>query len=157
VNCLRCVTADEIDGRDVFFDSFQQDYPGFDEWFGKCQRDQRIAWIVDRGCQAGTARVAGLCLVHAGNAHGYGWPGRALKICSLKVDLQGGEALGKILVQKAVHHGLLNACGSVFCEVLPRHARLIALLMKMGFSPQKPSGKGEMVLRRLLPTVEPLP
>ena len=154
---LGCVTADQLDPTDELFDSFRRDYPNWDEWFDKCRREQRVSWIVDREVPTSTARYGGVCIVHAGNEGGYGWKGRAMKICSLKVsEPQGAGGWGTVLVQKAVHHAVLCACSSAFVEVYPKYTRLLALLIRMGFTPCGQSIRGETVLRRELPTWEPL-
>ncbi len=147
---LRSVTADELDPSDELFDSFRADYPGFDLWLGKCAREKRVGWIVDRGERRGKARYGGVCIVHADNESGYGWEGRALKICSLKVSDWEVEGWGTIFVQKAVRQALTSGCSQVFVEVFPKYGRLLALLLRMGFRPAGASCKGETVLRRSL-------
>ena len=145
---LRRVTADELDPRDALFDSFRLDYPGFDEWLGKAAREKRIGWIVDRGVESGTARYAGVCIVHSGNEHGYGWSVRSFKLCSFKVcEEESSRGWGEILLRQALAHAALSGSSFVFLEVFPKHARLIAMLMTFGFEPVTASSRGEVVLR----------
>lgn len=154
---LRRVTADELDSKDVIFDSLRLDYPGFDEWLAKCARDRRVAWFVDRGVKAGRARYGAVCIVDANNRHGYGWDcdwgHRALKICTLKVcELEAAKGWSEILIRQAVAEARLAVSIYAFAEVFPKQARLIALLMTFGFEPVAASPKGEVVLRlRVVP------
>jgi hypothetical protein len=38
--------AYELSVADPIFDSFRADYPGFDDWFGRCQLEHRSAWVI---------------------------------------------------------------------------------------------------------------
>lgn len=152
---LRRIRCDELDPRDVLFDSFRADYPGFDEWLARAAREKRLAWVVDRGVEVETARYAGVCIVHPDNPHGYGWSERSFKLCSLKVcELEAARGWGEILIRQALAHAVLSGSVFAFVEVFPRYARLIALLMTFGFEPVTASAKGEVVMRcRVVPSV----
>lgn len=147
------LTADGLDPADKIFDSLRADYPGFAAWLGKCARQKRVAWVVDRGEHRGVGRYGGVCIVHGNNEHGYSWKERSLKICCLKVGRQeSDQGWAETFIRQAVAEAVRQRSVYAFTEVQPKHARLVALLMTFGFEPVTQSSKGEVVLRlRVIP------
>lgn len=85
--------AYELNETDPIFASFRSDYPDFDEWLAKCKREQRRTWVI----RAGDA-YAGVCIVKDESPNQYGFPGKTLKICSLKIaDEFHGYKYGELL------------------------------------------------------------
>lgn len=72
-----------LDANDPIWNSFREDYPGFDGWLQTCKREHRPAWVVrtdDRQHLAG--------VVIANHEKGEPRGSKTLKICSFKVSEQ---------------------------------------------------------------------
>lgn len=121
---------------DTFFDSFRQEYPGFDRWFNR--KSDEIAYI----CNTDSGHViAFLYLKREGPEESYAditppfVPKRRIKIGTLKVSANGfkiGERLLKIVFDNA----MLNAVDEIYLTMFERtddHIRLRNLLQEWGF------------------------
>ena len=102
---VRKMLFGQVQLADSFFDSFRQDYVGFDKWFNK--KSDEIAYV----CQEQTAVAAFLYLKPEGPEENYAdiepifKPKRRLKIGTLKVNLNGyklGERFLKIIFDNAI-------------------------------------------------------
>ncbi|MDD5369405.1 MAG: hypothetical protein PHQ40_09980 [Anaerolineaceae bacterium] len=120
---------------DTFFDSFREDYPGFDHWFVK--KSDEIAYV----CRSENAITAFLYLKIEDENEAY--PDiipifsrkRRLKIGTFKVILNGyklGERFLKIIFDNAIR----NRVEEIYVTIFPKRmdqARLINLLEEFGF------------------------
>ncbi len=127
----------ELNIQDPFFDSFREDYPGFDTWFNR--KADEIAYV----CTAeGGQIVAFLYLKREGSDENYSdiypplRPSQRLKIGTFKVISNGfklGERFLKIVFDNAVRYRV----DEIYVTAFRRTAdldRLIRLLEEWGFT-----------------------
>lgn len=145
---VAALPAHALSAADPIFASFRADYAGFDAWFGKCQREHRQSWVVE-----GARGYAGVCVVNPESPNNYGFPGKALKICSFKIaDEFRGQRYGELLLKTVFSYATENAFEHLFVEVFEKHAELIDLFSDFGFEKKIKSKKGEEVLlKRMIP------
>lgn len=120
---------------DEFFDSFKQDYPGFEKWFVK--KSEEIAYV----CKSDDKITAFLYLKIEGEDEPYTNIAptfdkrRRLKIGTFKVTLNGyklGERFVKIIFDNAVRNKVDEIYVTIFKKRSDQH-RLINLLEEFGF------------------------
>lgn len=126
-----------IELRDAFFDSFRDDYKGFDDWFN--HKADETAYL----CQGGDDKiVAFLYLKSEGTEEDYSdivpqfSPAVRLKIGSFKVASNGyklGERFLKIVFDNALKFGVDEIYTTAFGRT-DEQKRLISLLEDWGFS-----------------------
>jgi predicted nucleic acid-binding protein len=149
-----------INLADSFFDSFREDYPGFDKWFNKKADD--LAYI----CSVGDQIVAFLYLKQEGTDENYSditppmGKARRLKIGTFKVVQNGfkiGERFLKIIFDNALRFGVGEIYVTIFNRTLEQK-RLIGLLQEWGFKYHglKESGTGQeqVFIRDFHPAVD---
>jgi len=124
-----------IDVKDTFFDSFRNDYPGFDKWFNG--KSEKVAYA----CYFKTILIGFLYLKIEGTDENHSdldpmFPKKKrLKIGTLKVALNGyrvGERFLKIVFDNA----LVNKVDEIYVTIFdhtPEQLRLIELLEEWGF------------------------
>lgn len=125
-----------IDVSEEFFDSFREDYDGFDEWFNR--KADEIAYV----CRDETSKIAAFLYVKVEDEREfYGditpqfQPKRRLKIGTFKVVLNGhklGERFVKIIFDNALAQRIDEIYVTIFDHSL-EHLRLIALMEDWGF------------------------
>lgn len=129
------VAFGDVDVSDPFFDSFREDYPGFDKWF--LRKSEEEAYI----CREGQRIVAFLYLKVEDEREPYGdiepifAPKRRLKIGTLKVELNGykiGERFLKIVFDNAVRQRVEEVYVTIYMTSVERE-RLTHLLADYGF------------------------
>ncbi len=137
VLAVRQVLFGELDVRDVFFDSFRDDYGGaeFDRWFNR-KADER-AYI----CQEDKTLRA---ILYLKSEYPGEYPGeispplaplRRLKIGTFKVNLNGynlGERFVKVIFDNAIHMGVDEVYVTIFDRSQDQR-RLVDLLASFGF------------------------
>ncbi|MFZ5858337.1 MAG: PIN domain-containing protein [Chloroflexota bacterium] len=120
---------------DDFFDSFKQDYPGFEKWFTK--KSEEIAYV----CKSDDKITAFLYLKVEGEEEPYFdiapvfEKKRRLKIGTFKVTLNGyklGERFIKIIIDNAIRNKVNEIYVTIFNK-RPDQQRLIDLLGEFGF------------------------
>lgn len=120
---------------EAFFESFRQDYVGFDHWFRR--KSNETAYV----CTHGDAIVAFLYLKLEEQNENYGAisppfrPRRRLKIGTFKV-LANGFKLGERFLKIAFDNALLYAVEEIYVTLFRRtseHDRLLRLLEDWGF------------------------
>lgn len=122
----------DLDLADPIFDSFREDYPGFDEWFIKCQRDHRPGWVI-RDADG----LAAVCIIKEDDELQLGGP--TLKICSLKVSGErAGRRYGELLLKMLFNYLDENGYEHAFLTVYDHHEGLIGLLEDFGFERRLP-------------------
>lgn len=122
--------------QDSFFDSFRQDYQGFDRWFASKSDD--FSYV----CTSGKHLLGFLYIkIEGAGAESYSdirppfTPKKRLKIGTLKVAVNGlriGERFLKIIFDHALLYKVAEIYVTVF-EHTPEQLRLIELLEEWGF------------------------
>src|SRR5690606_5046770 len=86
----------QLDVRDPIFDSLKSDYPGFDEWFSKVQKEHRDCYVVR---SPDCSQVDAIVTLKIEEDRPYDLSGRVLKICTIKVAAQSrGAKRGDLLL-----------------------------------------------------------
>ena len=135
VLAVRRVRFGEVDVTLSFFDSFREDYPDFDAWFGR--KSDEPAYV----CYEGRALVAFLYLKLEGDREPYPditpqmRPAKRLKIGTFKVQLNGFK-LGERFLKVIFDNALRQRVDEIYVTIVPRgveRERLIKLLEDFGF------------------------
>ena len=122
--------------NDTFFDSFREEYPGFNSWFN--QKSEEPAYV----CYEGESLAAFLYLKIEGEGEPYAnieppfMPKRRIKIGTFKVELIGfklGERFLKIIFDNAIKQRVDEIYVTIFPNS-PGRNRLISLLEEFGFN-----------------------
>lgn len=134
-----------LDIADPIFTTLKEDYPGFEDWFVKCQRESRFCWAV-RGDDGG---LAAICIYTMEDSPGYGMGGTALKLCTFKVtDSHAGRFLGELLLKCAFTHAEQFPGCWIYVTMFPKQARLSAFMEDFGFTHMANKSNGEMVMAK---------
>ncbi|WP_276133223.1 PIN domain-containing protein [Polluticoccus soli] len=146
-----------VDLKDTFFDSFREDYVGFDQWFNR--KSDEIAYV----CYNEGVLAAFLFIKLEREQESYLDitptldKKRRLKIGTLKVISNGfkiGERFLKIVFDNAVRYRVQEIYVTIF-DKRPEQARLISLLEEFGFRyhgiKQTASGSEKVYKRNLWP------
>jgi GNAT superfamily N-acetyltransferase len=147
---VRAVKAHALPVDDPIWQSFREDYAGFDEWFRKCRLEHRQAWRID-----GSGSLAAFCIIKNETLGDPELGAAPLKICSFKVAEQyNGFKYGELLLKTVFDYAATNDATGLFVTVFPKHVGLIELLEDFGFRRRiTATSLGELVLvKRLEPT-----
>lgn len=140
-----------LDREDPIWDSFRDEYVGFDEWFEKAAEGARPAWYIgDEGYDA-------ICIVKTENDEPHGIEGKVLKVSSFKVaESARGSKFGELLLKTAFRHSSENNFDSIYVEVFPHHDGIVSLFEDFGFevSESHTTARGEHVLIKPLRSKE---
>lgn len=125
-----------IDVEDTFFDSFREDYPGFNSWFNR--KSDKPAYV----CRDKDGQVVAFLYLKVEredepyhNIEPVFQPAKRLKIGTLKVELNGfkiGERFLKIVFDNAINQGVDEIYVTIFRRTMGQE-RLIKLLEDFGF------------------------
>lgn len=142
-----------INLKDLFFDSFREDYQGFDKWFNK--KSDEIAYV----CLDSDRIIAFLYLKRENEGEDYSDvtpilpKKKRLKIGTFKVNLNGfklGERFLKIVFDNALKQNIDEIYVTLFNK-RPEHQRLINLFLDWGFKywgkKSTPTGEEEVYIR----------
>jgi len=142
-----------------FFDSLRFGYQGFDEWFRKKAREGRRAWV----CRDANGSLGALCVYATQeneriNDAGDVLPGRALKLCTFKVDESfRGRKTGELFLKASFRYATDNACEHIFLHAHPEEQDyLIRLLDDFGFQQAGTYQSRDVVVVKAHPRVAPL-
>ena len=128
---VRAIKAHAIDPQDPILDSFRADYREFDEWFKKCRREHRQAWVIEDSDH----KVAAFCIIKKEDSPTEHLSGKVLKLCSFKVsDDRSGNRFGELLLKAVFEHSFENQYEWLFVTVFPKYNKLIELFEEFGFS-----------------------
>lgn len=125
----------KVDLQDPFFDSFREDYPGFDKWFNR--KADEISYV----CYSNSNLSAFLYIKTEDKNENYSdidpifKPKKRLKIGTFKVTSNGfkiGERFLKIIFDNALQFKVDEIYVTIF-ERTPEQIRLINLLEEWGF------------------------
>lgn len=135
-----------LDESDAIFDSFREDYPGFDAWLKKCREAHRRAWVIKRD-----AAIAAFSIYKPEDGAEVGLAGRALKLCSFKVaEEYRGLAFGELLLRSAYAYADANDFEWIYLTAFEeRQPFLIDFLEDNGFERLgAQTGLGEAILAK---------
>ncbi|MBM3216399.1 hypothetical protein FJZ36_15975 [Candidatus Poribacteria bacterium] len=136
VLAVRKALFGDVDVSNGFFDSFREDYPGFDQWFSRKSQDE--AYV----CRQQQEVVAFLYVKAEDRHEPYHditpafSPRRRLKIGTLKVELNGlrlGERFLKIVFDNALRQNVDEIYVTIFRRTAGQD-RLVRLLEDFGFA-----------------------
>lgn len=145
---VRSVKAHALPKDDPIFESFREDYPGFDDWFARCRRQHRQAWKID-----GSPTLAAFCIVKDDEEHpGLDLGARPLKLCSFKVaPAFNGFKYGELLLKTVFDHSFSNENTGIFVTAFEKHGELLELLEDFGFKRKEQRTElGELILAKKL-------
>lgn len=147
----------ELEKNDSFFDSLRASYDGYDDWFNKkCCELQRKCWAINRN-----SKLAALCIYkdEQGEAitdNGLVPPGKALKLCTIKVDESArGYKMGERLLYCAFRYAQKNGHAAVyFTTDETQQTSLIELGHEFGFDKVGHHGRDTVYLKYMRPQSE---
>jgi hypothetical protein len=92
------ILCHELNASDRIFDSLRVDYPGFDDWLGRCQREHRRGFLI-------TSREghAGVAIIKPEESGEHGLQGKVLKICALKVRSSAASEIARFVGHRTVY------------------------------------------------------
>lgn len=151
----------EVDLKSSFFDSFREDYQGFDKWFNGKSNETAYTCVDEKG-----QLVAFLYIKREGRGESYFdispplQGADRLKIGTMKVVSNGyklGERFLKIVFDNALLFGVEEVYVTIFTRT-PEQLRLYRLLEDWGFvfhgKKATPTGEEEVLVRNFRPRVE---
>lgn len=119
-----------LDRTDPIFDSFRADYPRFDEWLQRCQREHRQSWMI-RGPHGALGAVV---IVNPEKDPPAPASGRVLKICTMKVaDEAFGYRYGELLLKVVFEYAVQNQYAWLYVTTFEKQTHLAQLLEDFGF------------------------
>ena len=141
--------------HEQFFDSFREEYAGFDAWFSKKARDRLCYYVLERG------HLIALAILKEENdpilfADGTMLEGKDfLKICSLKVsESSSGSKIIEKLLEIIFNHCMKNKYQETYVTVFPKHSNLIFVLKRFGFEAKGAiNTREEVYLKSFVPDV----
>jgi L-amino acid N-acyltransferase YncA len=148
---VRSVVCHQLDVSDSIFTSLRNDYSEFNEWFVKCQREHRQAFLIESS--QGYSGVAILNIEQPGE---FGLRGKVLKICTFKVaDNAHGYRYGELLLKSVFDYIDQNGVEKAYLTCFPHQLELIRFLENFGFFQLCATDHGELVFtKRFDPTPE---
>lgn len=162
VLAVRKALFGEINLRDPFFDSFREDYPGFDTWFARKSDEVAYTCAADDG-----SLVAFLYVKREGPGEDYSDIEPALpranrlKIGTFKV-ISNGYKLGERFLKIVFDNALQYAVEEIYVTIFRRTSdqdRLYRLLEDWGFIAHgvktSDAGKEEVLVRNFRPHLDP--
>jgi len=127
---VRDVKAHALDESDPIFQSFREDYSGFDDWLIKCKLEHRQALLIE----GKDSYLAAFCIIKKENSFALGLKGRVLKICSFKVSEEyNGFRYGELLLKTIFNHAIVNRYDWIYITMFEKYGDLINLLEDFGF------------------------
>ena len=119
-----------LDHGDSIFDSFREDYPGFDRWLAKCSSEHRKAWVIKRG-----GKLAGIAIYKREDGSEIDEQGPVLKLCSFKVaDEHRGMGYGELLMRSSYDFARENGLKWIYLTAFEeKQPHLLAFLEDLGY------------------------
>ncbi len=120
-----------LDGDDPIFESLNEDYLDFKDWFrDKVCNDHRPCHVIygaDRSLEA-------IAILKEENGGEHGLGGRLLKICTFKVAAYAvGAKRGELLLKSIFQFAHQANIDQIYVEVYPKHVDIIDLFKDFGF------------------------
>lgn len=142
----------EININDPFFDSFKEDYPGFEKWFRKKANEKAYVTVN----KVNKLLLSFLYLKREGKDEVYSdiepvfKPKKRLKIGTFKV-VSNGVRLGERFLKIVFDNALVNKVDEIYVTIFDKRdeqKRLVDLLVEWGFTHWGAKSTGELVLVR---------
>ena len=153
---IQNVPCHNIDAGDPFFDSLRSDYDTFDDWYTKCQKEGRRAWL----CRE-KDEIHAMCIFkpEADPVVASEKPkleGEVLKLCTFKVAKLGLK-MGELLLKRAFNYAIDHALDYIYVTVEPeKHKSLVSFFEDFGFCDYGLDTKGgDRVLVKQFPKSAP--
>jgi GNAT superfamily N-acetyltransferase len=139
---VSAVPAYRLNAADPIFDSFRRDYPRFDEWLERCQREHRQSWMIEGPDGA----LAAVVIVNPEKQPPAPATGRVLKICTMKVAEEAfGFRYGELLLKVVFEYAVRNGYEWLYVTTYERQTHLIQLFEDFGFGvAEAQTGLGEL-------------
>ncbi len=150
---VKRVKAHEISLADPIFQSLREDYSGFDNWFIKCQREQRDVYIIKSD---ESDALAAICIMKQEDVVECGPSGKTLKLCTFKVA-EEGSLFGELLLKTVFDYALKNRYHFVyFTAFAEKQARLVNFAESFGFSmlTEKKNKAESIMCKQMIPSAE---
>jgi hypothetical protein len=147
------VPAYALDRADPIFNSFRADYPGFDDWLQRCQKEHRQSWMI----KASNGSLAAVVIVNPEQSPPAPASGRVLKICTMKVaDNAFGFRYGELLLKVVFDYAAQNRYEWLYVTTFEKQAHLVQLLEDFGFVPATvQTGLGELqFVKAMMPPLD---
>ena len=148
---VRFILCHELNALDPIFLSLQDDYPGFNNWLARCQREHRKAFLAEY-----EQRYGGIAILKQEESGEHGLHGKVLKICTFKVaDYARGYRYGELLLKSIFEYVVACRFEKAYVTCFPRQYELIRFLETFGFSEHEHDEGEELVfVKRFDPTQE---
>lgn len=145
---VQFVYSHELHKDDAIFDSLRNDYPGFDDWFGKIQRKHRRAFVI-----RDNEKYAGVSIIKHEETNDVGIQGPALKICTFKVaDTARGYRYGELLLKAIFDYAHSENVIKTYLTCHSNKQELIRFLKQFGFVRWNDIENDELVfIKRFVP------
>jgi hypothetical protein len=139
---VSAVPAYRLNTADPIFDSFRGDYPGFDNWLEKCQREHRQSWMIE----GSNGELSAVVIVNPETEPPAPATGRVLKICTMKVAEEAfGFRYGELLLKVVFEYAVRNGYEWLFVTTFEKQTHLTQLFEEFGFSvADAQTGLGEL-------------
>jgi N-acetylglutamate synthase-like GNAT family acetyltransferase len=121
----------EIDENDSIFNSLKDDYKDFNNWFIKCKREQRKAYIAT---SPNNKNISAIAIIKREDNLPNGREGKVLKICTFKVSPDaGGNKLGELLLKTIFEYLSFNNYEYAYFTTYEKQGHLIEFAKEFGF------------------------
>jgi len=121
----------QINVDDPIFDSLRSDYDGFGNWFQKCKREQRKAYVIR---EKASSNIAAIAIIKRENEVPNGPEGKVLKLCTFKVSKNySGNRYGELLFKALFDFMSCNEYECTYFTVFSKHEKLIDFAKDFGF------------------------
>ncbi|HYR08111.1 MAG TPA: GNAT family N-acetyltransferase [Longimicrobium sp.] len=128
---VSAVPAYRLNAADPIFDSFRGDYPGFNSWLEKCQRQHRQSWMIE----GPGGQLAAVVIVNPETEPPPPATGRVLKICTRKVAEEAfGFRYGELLLKAVFDYAVRNGYEWLYVTTFQKQTHLTQLFEEFGFS-----------------------
>ncbi|NOT83283.1 MAG: N-acetyltransferase [Methylococcaceae bacterium] len=130
---IKDVPCHTLDIKNVFFDSLRESY-NFDDWFNnKCAKTGRKTWICSEGKEIHAICIYNLEVNPIITLENKGLLGKALKLCTFKVEKRGYK-IGELLLKQAFSYAVENKIDYIYLTIEPgKHGLLEELFLDFGF------------------------
>ena len=116
-----------------FFDSLRADYPEFNEWFGRCVKQNRDCYYLTV-----EGKISALLIYNIETVEQHQIPGvfeKAVKMCTFKTDENAfGLKMGELFLNKMFQFCVEQNINYLYLTLFDKHKFLVGLLTRFGFS-----------------------
>lgn len=146
VELVKCY---QLRAKDSIFDTLRQDYPGFDNWLTKCQKEHRPAFLI-----RGDGRHAAVAIIKYEETTDVEAIEKALKICTFKVaETSSGFRYGELLLRAIFDYVHAQNIEQTYLTCYPKQTQLMRFLERFGFDMHITLENNELVFtKRFVPS-----